>query len=527
MKPSIEHSLLGLGLTVTLSCTLPCQLSGNYTVDPNSSGARNFKTLNAASSALDKSGVNGPVTITVAAGTYANTWYIPPVAGSSSVNRVVLKAAGSVTIGSTLNTFAAEFLFATPTTAIRWIVLEGIDFVGLVHGALDPSHATGLDHIEVRGCSFAPGKNRGGVSLEGFDHDIHHCEFTAGSGQCELYLFDADRCSVHHNVLKGGRIFLNGFKTAGAFRVYNNLVYDTSDEALILNNGFNSIIAHNTLLSRVVGSPSRAVLVARGHPLRPVSIHGNIVINQDATRSASPVILALDNAIISDGNLLARSSLGILVQLTTKNYTHLFAWQQGSGQDRNSISVDPKFKNAASDFRLDLLTSPAIDKAFGTPSFVTDDLDDNKRDAKPDMGCYEVPAFETFGIACPGTGSLTPEIGSTGSAAMGSTDFVLTLRKALGGSTAFLVLGESKTTWNGVPLPINFGGSCRLLVAGHIIQPLPTSGSGAGNGSVNLKVNLPSGTAWKGRVFYLQWAVADSFAPKGLAFSKAGRLILL
>ena len=66
------------------SSTVVGQLSGKYTIDPKGTGTRNFIKLIDASVALVKNGVNGPVTFTVADGTYTSTWYHGPISGTSA-----------------------------------------------------------------------------------------------------------------------------------------------------------------------------------------------------------------------------------------------------------------------------------------------------------------------------------------------------------------------------------------------------------------------------------------------------------
>ena len=126
---------------ILMVSSLHAQLSGNYTIDPNGSGSRNFKSLNGASQALEKGGVQGPVHFTVASGTHQGPWFITPIKGTSATNNVTFKALGTIVKGVP----ALEFKFAQPTTPIRWITLDGFAFEGQVYGHLSRTTPSGMD----------------------------------------------------------------------------------------------------------------------------------------------------------------------------------------------------------------------------------------------------------------------------------------------------------------------------------------------------------------------------------------------
>jgi len=70
------------------------QLSGNYTIDPNGSGSRNYTTFGAAVSALS-AGISGPVVFNVASATYKETVSLTPVTGTSATNTITFVAGGA------------------------------------------------------------------------------------------------------------------------------------------------------------------------------------------------------------------------------------------------------------------------------------------------------------------------------------------------------------------------------------------------------------------------------------------------
>ena len=91
---------------VLLSLPVFSQLSGTYTIDPSGTGTTNYASFTAAVSALTTSGVSGPVTFNVAAGTYSEQIVIGAITGSSATNRVTFQKAPTAT-GAAVLTFEA------------------------------------------------------------------------------------------------------------------------------------------------------------------------------------------------------------------------------------------------------------------------------------------------------------------------------------------------------------------------------------------------------------------------------------
>lgn len=513
-------------ILVILGCALPAQMKGNYTVDPNGSGARNFKAPNDASFALVQQGVSGPVTITVAQGTYAGTWFLPSVVGASQTNTIHLKSAvyqaATITADAKNQKRAVEFVFGSPSKPVQWYVLDGFRFAGHVYAYEDQRYAArSHQNIELRDCLIAGGT----VTMFGSDHHVHHNLFRPGSATTGLSV-RADRTQIHHNIVQGGGITVSGtyHNTGGKLRVYNNLIYGSPREGLTAYFAYDSVIAHNTIVTQASGY---VVLRISAHGLRPILLHGNIIHHGGSNpggmiSDASP----LAPGFRSDGNLFFKSSsTGPFVSLPGVVYLSLGNWRFASGQDKNSIEADPRFKNPSGrDYRLPL-NSPAKDKAVGTPLFVKTDLDGFARDAKPDMGCYEAfESFRLFGKGCPGTLFHVPKLGSSGSPTLGSTNFAFTLGNALGGARAFLVIGGSNTMWGPIPLPVPFGGTCKILVSPDLLNPVSVAGTGAGNGTATVPIPIPNNPSLRGKHFFVQWAVVDPAAARGLAFTDGGDL---
>lgn len=134
---------------------------------------------------------------------------------------------------------------------------------------------------------------------------------------------------------------------------------------------------------------------------------------------------------------------------------------------------------------------------------------------------FEPVGSVDFGAGCPGTGGLIPAIDSTGSAQTGAS-MSIDLANVAGGSTAFLLLGFSRSDLGGAPLPLPLGGGCDLLVSTNASFPVRATAGGPGAGTATLPITVPADAGLDGLVFYTQWAVFDTASPAlGLAFSAA------
>ena len=110
-------------------------------------------------------------------------------------------------------------------------------------------------------------------------------------------------------------------------------------------------------------------------------------------------------------------------------------------------------------------------------------------------------------FGAPGRGTLTtePKIGLRD---LGSAGFRVHLSDAEPGSTAALVLGVSRTTWVGRPLPLSLAEygfpGCSLFVSMDAIFFAQTGTSGVGRGYASL--DLPWPLAYPGGLtLYGQW----------------------
>jgi len=319
--------------------------------------------------------------------------------------------------------------------------------------------------------------------------------------------------------------------------IYDNLIFG----ALAANSGsassvsaisvdvsnFNNDIAHNTFVVTIPNTGSIISSVGFGTNLNRmygnvfVLLAGGTCISSDTYNSPPQYIF------LSDGNDFWAPG-GEIGRLGGSNpgYTTLAAWQAASGQDLHSLNADPLLVNTSvPPFDLHPLpASPVKNAATNTPSIVTTDFDDRLRDPTPDIGAYELSGFAFYGLGCAGTGGLVPAIGSTGTIAIGSTNFAVTLSQANASSVALLVAGSSRTVFNTVPLPFDIGGGCSVLAAPELTFIAVTDPSGA----ASVTTGIPNNPLLSGATVFLQWGVLDSNSgsPLGATVSNAGALLL-
>jgi hypothetical protein len=120
------------------------------------------------------------------------------------------------------------------------------------------------------------------------------------------------------------------------------------------------------------------------------------------------------------------------------------------------------------------------------------------------------PSVQPLGEACTGTLTTAPRIGMTALGVLGASGARVHLSNAPPAAPAFLLIGFSKTSWNGIPLPLaldalGFPG-CRLFTSIELIAGVTTGTDGNARGYAS--VDLPLPLAAQGPVSaYGQWLV--------------------
>ena len=133
--------------------------------------------------------------------------------------------------------------------------------------------------------------------------------------------------------------------------------------------------------------------------------------------------------------------------------------------------------------------------------------------------------YEVFGAGCSGSAG-TPRLGWFGMPMAGTTFDVL-LDRAPASGIALLAIGDSDTTFNGLPLPLNLASlgapACSLLTSVTATFATPTDVTG----QAGLTLAIPANPALAGFLFWNQWLCLDLPANAfGFTFSNGGAAVV-
>jgi len=140
------------------SATQVCPaMSGNFTIDQNGSGPANFTSFTAAVDALNCSGLNGPVTFTVAAGTYVEQIALSNINGVSAQNTITFDGGTGnadtriLTFGNAQNTNRHTFLLDN----MQYVTIKNITIEGqsASYGWALHLFGTSTSNITVQNCN--------------------------------------------------------------------------------------------------------------------------------------------------------------------------------------------------------------------------------------------------------------------------------------------------------------------------------------------------------------------------------------
>lgn len=120
----------------------------------------------------------------------------------------------------------------------------------------------------------------------------------------------------------------------------------------------------------------------------------------------------------------------------------------------------------------------------------------------------------TFGTGCQGSNSKTPTISARSFACANNSVFRINLTNAKESSTAFLLIGNSKTSWLSIPLPFDLGA---IGMTGCTAYCNDTGLGGSGSftdatGAAFIPILVPYDHSIVGVTLYSQWVVADPVA---------------
>jgi hypothetical protein len=514
-------------------------MNGVYTINPTGSGNRNFTTFKDAGKALFFYNVDGPCSFRVSAGTYKETFILLPVEGASATNTItfepLLPIPNSVRLeGATTSGDIILMLSGFASWKSGWYKFRNLVFQNggraIVAGAF-------TEEVAFQRCTFdstlLPTTSSGAIHIDGANTslrwEISDCTFNMGASRRAIYgsqvgSFKIFRNVFNHGTGSGSGIYLINLNNSFN-EISNNLFYGTvssSNSSIQVDlSNINNTIAHNTFLITTTAGNAIATFGTSGNFNK---IYGNILYVKG---SGTCLYVGSTSATLqhwaSDGNCFWAPS-GNVGKIGSTTYATLAAWQANGNtnqpqRDQSSIEKDPMLVDETTPDLHPKQGSPVQDVAVNTPTWVIEDYDRRVRDAKPDMGAYELNGFAAFGKGCPGTNSNVPTMGSTGTVGIGKS-FQVTVANGKPTSPAVLAFGISRTQWLSIPLPIVLPGGCEILVSIDVVLVGATDASGA----ALWPFVIPNDATLVGKGLHLQWLILDSAAnnPLGFAHSNGG-----
>ncbi len=452
MFSQLRHSA-ALFLFVFTMTPVHAQMSGTYVIDPGGGG--DYISFAAAIADLNTLGVNGPVVMEVANGSYFQRVVVSPIAGASATNTITFR-------GQALDSTLANVIVSTSTSttfnpnyAVRINGAQHITFEHLSFrraGSATYAHVVSIQgpaaDITFRRCRFqgvvnpAPAPaNQNLVHVDDavLQTGIRFTENRFENGRYSVYWRGsslADEIRMEGNVLYNSGILFNAVD-GGVHLIDNLFTSNTVVSALFLNNvlsdcdgGFEfrgnrmySNASTALLISNCVGTPTNKGLLVNNFMrgtgaacvLQTVQyvdmLHNSCSGRVDITGGPGAEVRLINNSFFSPTFLAIRVQdltavseadyncyyLGSGSSFATWNGTHstIADLNAATGFDANSRNQDPLYVNAVSDLHLQS-GSPCAGN--GTPlASVTADADGEPRPqpvaTMPDIGADETTEY--------------------------------------------------------------------------------------------------------------------------------------
>lgn len=142
-------------------------------------------------------------------------------------------------------------------------------------------------------------------------------------------------------------------------------------------------------------------------------------------------------------------------------------------------------------------------------------------------GAWNVPApgFVTSGVGCSQYSTDIPTIHGSGTADIGTSNFVTEMKNAPGGMPAALTVGTATDFWLGIPLPFDLAplgwAGCNLYHNWQFTLWTVTTGVGATDGVATMALAIPLDPTIVGATLSMQWGVLN-LTPVGFDLGLTG-----
>lgn len=421
-------------------------------------------------------------------------------AGSNTVQnntiRNISSASGQSSYGSSASVIGISQTSATAGTTQK---VTGNTIYGL------SNTNTTYVRVDMYGMYFA-GPTAGTHEVSGnFVHSLSVSSPNVGSDIDGIVINSGSVVTCANNIVNLGENIALGYKING--------IWDGTLAGNTVNFYFNTVYIGGTVTSGVTSITS-ALNNVNNTSIR--NYRNNILYNSRSggtTGKHYAIVIAGVAGLTIDYNdyFFAGPMLG---KIGTLEKADLIAWKAGTGQDINSLGINPGYTLPGGTSAMDYSTSATLPGISGTG--ITVDYNGNARSVTPKMGALEFSEYvwqgnisDDFGTASNWAGSEVPPYGADISfAADPSNHCVLDQNRTLGDITNSQ--GTDKMVVNGMQLTINgnlvFSGGARIdataasskvVFAGITAQQIP-SGSFVDNAIDSLTINNLNGLTLNG-----------------------------
>ncbi|MBX7204069.1 MAG: right-handed parallel beta-helix repeat-containing protein [Bacteroidia bacterium] len=341
----------------TLSLVFTPKMSGVYTIDASGSGATNFTSFAACSTALALNGVNGPVTINVAAATYTGQVIIPAIPGASSTNTITIDGGSASTTILTTATTTSTATYTIRLNGTSYVHLRNLTIRGTNATYGWPVHIMNSNNVKVRNCyiNFV-----GATTPLPTGNSNFHGIVVNNSTSSYSTSYAATNIDLDSNNIRGGYsgIYVAGSSATG-INIRNNTLDSCDTYGIFISSGNGVTVNNNTLNMYTVTAGTYGIYLSSctSSGTNYHQINGNSIKNAGyagiyLASSSNPALYKgqLYNNMISEGfrtaglgGIYSSSSAYWNIYYNTVNYdlTSGYAlYVSNSGQDvRNNMLV--------------------------------------------------------------------------------------------------------------------------------------------------------------------------------------------
>ncbi len=509
---------LAVAALFSLAAALPAQLSGTYAVGVGG----NYPDIAAAVTALNTSGVSGPVTFLVTTSDNSGPWTISAFTGQGAANPVLFDALGPITIGG-----AQPLLTLTGCASVTFRGFNGTF-------AATPSPFVinaGTTDCVFTGCDFQAAVATSGqavFSLVG-GSGCRFEDMSFGGGYEALYAQAGnDGTTVERCRITGGGFWTMRIDGTN-FKLVNNFISGTSNYGIRAGtNCTNLKIWHNSVYSFHPANAGSQYCTLRWY----ASAAGTEVVNNifyDDYPSAMGNNMWCSGAnrpTLMDYNCLWSNAAGYTPVYASGAQT--FATWQALGFDVNSIAADPQFVAPGAtpaDLTLQASSPCAQTGTFLIP--VLTDFFQAPRTPPVSMGAHEedgmTASYTVIGAGCPGSvgvatnsASAPPRLGQSSTITFGNLPAPY---------FAFAIIGLSNTVSAFGPLPVDLSTFGAPGCFGRVSTDVTIFLLGSG-GAASFTNSTPNQPYLIGLPYYTQALVFDAVNPLGGVMSDAAAAIV-